>query len=295
MSAMTLSDLELARLEHPGTPDAQLVVQLAQRTLDELPMEPPINHEIVASLRDVIRIEEAPIPWSGFLAHTDDGLVITLRESDSDGRKRFTVFHEVMHTFLPGFGTQVQYRCDPTLAVPDATQFRDPALESLCDLGAAELLFPQPHFLADLAGNPATFTLVEELAARYDASVEATARRVVSLHPTRTLLLVLTLGCKPSEPNARPQLRVQSAQAGGRWPYVPRYKSVPDDGIFGRALRGEMIDEIVSSLGTLTSNAITDVQVSARLYPYIDDRGEQHMRVLALITPTTSRRSRNAS
>jgi hypothetical protein len=291
---MPLSDLELAQLDNPGVPDAQLVVQLAQRTLDELAMQPPIDHEIVASLRDVIRVEEAQIPWPGMIAHTEDGLVITLRANDSRGRKRFTVFHEVKHTFLPGFGTHANYRCTPTIAPPDEARSRDPDLEQLCDLGAAELLFPREPFRADLLGNAVTFDLVEELATHYDGSVEATARRVVTLHPRPVLFLVLAPCCKPTAPNARPQLRVQSVQAGGRWPFVPRFKSVPDAGVFGRARHGELIDEITSSLGDLTSDTITHVRVSARPYPYLDDQGEQHMRVLALITPAPSPRPRHA-
>jgi hypothetical protein len=285
-----LSDLELARLESPGTPDAQLVVQLAQRTLDELGTQPPISHEIAASLRDVIRIEEAPIPWAGYLTPGADGLVITLRSRDCWGKKRFTAFHEVEHTYLPGFGAALtQYRCHPATPL-DATRVRDPNLEALCDIGAAELLFPRTAFSDDLAGNSTTLDLVEQLAARYDASIEATARRLASLHPQPTLLIALEPARKPSAPQAEPLLRVQWAQANGDWPYVPRHKSVPDDGAFDRALQGEAVDEI-TSLDTLTSPPIKRAHVSARLYPYTDDRGEQHMRVLALITPANSSRT----
>lgn len=295
MRAAALSDLELARLASPGMSDAQLVVELAQRTLDELATEPPISHEIVASMRDVIRVDEADIPWAGFLAHGPGGLVITLRESDSHGRKRFTAFHEVKHTFLPGFEMQIQYRCNPSTFLPEDAQRRDPGIEALCDLGAAELLFPRAAFRSDLAGNLVTFDLVEELARRYDASLEATARRVTALHPKAVLFLVFEQGRKPSAPHDRPLLRVRSAQPRGPWPFVPRYKSVSDDGIFGQALIGEGIDEIVSSLGNLTNPPITGVRVSARPYPYFDERGGQHMRVLALIMPATSSGHRYAN
>lgn len=288
MSPLTPSDLELARLASPGTPDAQLVVQLAQRTLAELATEPPISHEIVASMRDVIRIDEEDIPWPGCLTYTVDGLVITLRRSDSRGRKPFTAFHEILHTFLPGFAMHTQFRCEPAGTQPTEAQPRDRDIETLCDVGAAELLFPRGPFSADLADAPATFELVEQLATRYDASVEATARRVVSLHPRPALLLVLASTRKPSDPHAPPAPRVRSAQSSGSWPYVPRYKSVPRHGLLSQALQGEKIDEIASSLGDLTTPPITDVRISARPYPYTDDRGENHMRVLALITSANS-------
>lgn len=286
-----LSDFERAQLASPGTPDAELVVRLARDTLDELTLQPPINHEIVASFRDVIRIEETDIPWSGHIAQTAEGLVITVRASHPWRRKRFTFFHEIKHTYMRGFGVQTQYRCHPGTA-GDTTAARDQTLETLCDLGAAELLLPRVPFLADLAGNIITLDLVESLADRYDASLEATARRVVALHPQPTLLVALELACKPSQPFAEPALRVQWKHARGDWPFVPRHKSVADDGIFGRALRGEIINEI-ASLGELTNPAISRAFVSARLYPYYDDQGEYHMRVLALITRSNSPRTHN--
>lgn len=284
---LTLSDLELARLDSPGVPDIQLVIQLAQRTLDELAMQPPINHEIVASMRDIIGIKEEAIPWAGCLMPGPDGLLMTLRAGDSRGKKRFTAFHEVKHTFFPGFSVIAQYRCDPSTP-PDITQLRDASLEELCDIGAAELLFPRDAFLEDLAGNAPTMRLVEELADRYDGSLEATARRVVSLHPEPIMLVALEPACKPSEPHAQPVLRVQWAQATdrGSWPYVPKHKSVSDDSPFGRALDGELVGEI-APLHALTGGGQTElVRINAGLYPYTDDQGEPHMRVLALITPS---------
>jgi hypothetical protein len=278
-----LSDLDLARLDSPGTPDAQLVIQLAQRTLDELAMEPPVSHEVVASMRDIITIEEAAIPWAGCLVPGPAGLQMTLRVGDCWGKKRFTAFHEVKHTFLPGFSILVQYRCDPATP-PDVIQARDADLEVLCDIGAAELLFPRRAFHADLAGNAPTMQLVEDLSSRYDASLEATARRVVALHPESTMVIALEPARKPSQPHAEPALRVQWVQATGRWPYVPKHKSVPDDSPLGRALQGELVDE-TASLGMLASAVTDSVRINAGLYPYTDDRGEQHMRVLAMITP----------
>lgn len=286
---MSLSELELARLESPGTPDAQLVVELAHRTLDELAMQPPISHEIVASLRDIIEIDEDAIPWAGCLVPGPAGLQMTLRAQDSWGKKRFTAFHEVEHTFLPGFSSLIQYRCDPATP-PDLIEVRDPGLEVLCDIGAAELLFPRTAFQADLAGNARTMQLVEDLAGHYDGSLEATARRVVALHPEPTMLIALEPAHKPTAPHAEPALRVQWVHASGRWPYVPKHKSAPADSPLGRALQGEPVDE-TASLCMLNSAATDLVRINGGLYPYTDNRGEQRMRVLALITPVRQPRA----
>lgn len=287
MNNSRLSDLEVARLESPGTPDAQLVIELAQRTLDELAMEPPINHEIIASMRDVAKIEETAIPWAGCLIHDGCQLVIKLRAGDGPGRKRFTVFHEIKHTFMPGFMTVTQHRCDPATSL-DAGRVRDWDLEALCDLGAVELLMPRRLFADDLVGNAPTLDLVEALAERYQASLEATARRVVTLRSAPTLLIALEPGCKPTEPDAEPKLRVRWAQSNGRWPFVPRYKSVPADSPLARPLFGEIVDE-AANLAGLAGDVLRDVRISAGLYPYADTQGEQHARVLALITPVDRR------
>jgi hypothetical protein len=292
MNPRILSDLERAQLASPGTPDAELVIRLAKDTLDELGLQPAINHEIVASYRDVIRIEEADIPWSGHISQTQEGLVITVRASHPRTRKRFTVFHEILHTYMRGFGIQTQYRCHPG-APSDTLGPRDRALEQLCDLGAAELLLPRAPFLDDLAGKPVTLDLVEQLAEHYDASLEATARRVVAVHLQPTLLLALEPACKPSQPRAEHVLRVKWHYAGGEWPFVPRHKSVPHDGVFGRALQGEHVNE-TASLGDLTNPPIPRAFVSAALYPYHDDNGVNHMRVLALVTHINPPLSRHA-
>lgn len=290
MKRLSLSDLEVARLESPGTPDRQLVEELAHGLIADLGLEPPIPHDIVASMRDVIRIEEADIPWAGYLAPAPGGLAITLRAGDSPGKQRFTAFHEVQHTYMPGFRTAPQFRCDPATP-PAVIAKQNPGLEALCDIGAAELLLPRRWFTADTAGNPATLDLVEALADRYDASLEATARRLVTLHPGPALLVAFEPACKPTAPAAEPALRVQWVHANGPWPFVPKHKSVCDDSVFGRALGGQSAEELVP-MSTLVPNSTELVHVSSRLYPYADHQGEQHMRVLALITPARTRRNK---
>jgi hypothetical protein len=292
MSSASLSDLELARREAPGLPDALLVTELARRTLNVLSAEPPVSHEIVASMRGVVRIDEAEIPWAGCLARGPEGLVITLRSGDPHGRKRFTAFHEIMHTYLPGFTVTTQYRCDPDVS-PDRSRASARNLEALCDLGAAEFLFPRQAFCEDTAGSVATLPLAEQLAERYGASVKATARRLVTLRGP-ALFLALEPACRPRGPREEPKLRVQWVHLSGGWPFVPRHKSVPADSLLARPLTGERVEETATLTG-LAAAPIQDVRVSAGLYPYTDGHGTQHMRVLALITPARPSRRRRAA
>jgi hypothetical protein len=283
MSSELLSDLERARLKSPGRPDADLVITLAQRTLAELGMNPPVSHEILASLRGIVRVEETDLPWAGCLMMEDGGLVIKLREGDGRGRKRFTAFHEIEHTFMPGFAVIPQYRCDPTIPAAPG-QPRKGGLEVLCDLGAVELLLPRRAFRKDLRGNRPTMELAGRLAQRYDASLEATARRIVTLRHSRTLLLALEMARKPSAPQEEPKLRVQWVHPSEGWPFVPPHKSVPSDSLLAIPLSGEPVD-VIGTLAGLTDPPLANVLVSAVPSPYTDGKGELHERVLALISP----------
>jgi hypothetical protein len=277
-----LSDLERARLKRPGVRDDQLVIELARRTLQELGLGPPISPDVVASMRGVARIDEITMPWAGCLLREAGDLVIKVRASDGRGRRRFTAFHEIEHTYMPGFAVAPQYRCDP--ATPDAESLtRDRPLEALCDVGAAELLLPRTWFTADLEGNAPTIDLVTELAERYGASLEATAWRVVALRRAPTMCLVLEVGCKPSAPRAEPRLRVQRVYASEGWPYVPRQKSVPDDSPLAVPLRGMAVDEVADIAG-LTAEPLEGVRISTAAFQYVDEQGVERIRVMALLS-----------
>ncbi len=283
MTGLVHSDLEQARRESPGVPDADLVVALAQRAVADLGMPPPVSPVLMASMRGVSRVEEADMPWAGCLMADDGELVIRLRASDVPGRKRFTAFHEIMHTFMPGFAVVPQYRCDPQYPDDDQEPSSKPAVEELCDLGAAEMLLPRAEFLTDMAGSAPTISLASTLAIRYEASLEAAARRVVDLHHRPAMLIVLEVAPKPSAPREEPRLRVQLVHANGGWPFIPRHKSVPEDSPLARPLAGEPVNG-TCTLDGIADGPLQDVHVGAVFAPYTDRTGVEHARVVAMIS-----------
>ena len=283
MTGLVHSDLELARRESPGVPDAELVVALAQRAVADLGMAPPVSAVLMASMRGVSRVEEADMPWAGCLMADDGELVIRLRASDVPGRKRFSAFHEIMHTFMPGFAVVPQYRCDPQFPGDGQEPSSKPAVEELCDLGAAEMLLPRAEFLADMAGSAPTISLASKLAVRYAASLEASARRVVDLHHRPAMLIVLEVAPKPSAPRAEPRLRVQLVHANGGWPFIPRHKSVPQGSPLASPLAGEPVNSTCTLEG-IADRPLQDVHVSAVFAPYTDRTSVEHARVVAMIS-----------
>lgn len=284
MNSSLLSDLDIARLESPGARDASLVRKLARETVRELQLQAPVDPALVASYRGIARIEEVNQPWAGCLTTKDDETVARVRASDGRRRKRFTALHEVKHTYLPGFAV-TQYRCDPTPGGTSRSPLRTdgPDLERLADIGASELLFPHNEFIADVAGNRIDFDLVDDLAEHYDASLVATAIRTVTLAPDDTFLLCVEPGTKPTAPIDEPVPRIQWSATSGDWPHLPRFKSIPDGSPIHRAFVGELVDEI-TDLNDLTRSPINHVDISCRLYPYVDHQGQHHDRVLCIAT-----------
>jgi O-acetyl-ADP-ribose deacetylase (regulator of RNase III) len=93
------------------------------------------------------------------------------------GRLRFSIAHELAHTFFPDFREADRYRSSPTAAAPDAWQ-----LELLCDVAAAELLMPLGSF-AELEDAPLQIERLMEMRRTFEVSMEALLLRVAKLTP----------------------------------------------------------------------------------------------------------------
>lgn len=276
-----LSLLDLERRQEPRKSDAERIGDIAARVVEELDQQPPIDLSMVASFRDIAKIEVVPMVQAGSLAPSDDGFLMSLRSSDSPRRRRFTGFHEVGHTFQPGYFEQTLFRCaEPSIARRVAD---DP--EALADIAASELLLPRAFFAADAIGSDFSLSSVAELADAYQASVQATSYRFAALRPEAILVLVLEPGLRKEErddPKAVPKLRVVSAWPcpHGAWPYVPPNKSAEPDGALVRALHGELVDE-KAGLEDLGLEGLENTELTARLFSYHDGT-EPRERVVAL-------------
>jgi hypothetical protein len=275
-----LSLLERARLASPDGSDPEHMERIAAQTISELGQEPPVDLDVVASYRDIAEIRVEQLPVSGALGPEDGHLVMHLRSSDSPRRRRFTGFHEVGHSFQPGYREELQFRClDPS---PAPREGADP--EVLADRAAAELLLPAAFFAADVEAAAFGFESVKPLADRYEASVQATLHRYLRFWPEPVLLLIMEQGLRSEEledPDARPRLRVKGVHAFGDWPFIPRNKSAAEGGVLLRALQGETIDE-QTDLSELGIDQDSPLEISARSFTYPDSDGIPRRRVCAL-------------
>ncbi len=229
------SYFEEVRALHPEWSDEQVIVGICAGLLDDAEALPPVNELILASLCGIAEVREVAQEHAGMLACVDGRLVATVNALDGRDRRRFTVLHEAGHTLLPGFDREtVHHRC----AGPANRE------ERLADLAAAELLLPRRFFVPDIAVCGPSLADVAELAARYQASIQATALRMVALWHRSAALLAFKLATKPTRPSDAPAPRLQwGYTGGGAWPAYLPHKSVPGGSAVGRALDGEVVDE----------------------------------------------------
>ena len=278
---IALSLLEEARRRYPAVSDAERMERVAAEIIDELDEHPPVSLEVVASFRDIRHVRVEPLPFAGSLTPEPDGLVMRINARDGHGRRRFSGFHEVGHTFQPGYRQQAQFRCHHS--APSRVGAMGP--EGLADAAAAELLLPRRHFVPDLASTPFGWDGVEELKDHYEASLFATALRAVRFSVEPALLIVLEPGFRKSErgrAGKTPKLRVVTSSANGGFPFIPPNKSATEDGPLDRAALGEIIDESTTLEDNLGLGDASTVHLSARLFPYADGQGELRQRVMAL-------------
>jgi hypothetical protein len=100
-----------------------------------------------------------------------DGFRMALRPDLSNSRIRFTVAHELCHTFFYEEVPEIKF--EPHVPDPDE--------ERLCNIGAAELLMPANHLRRQARGALVSLETLQELAHQYRVSFEAMFVRLLTL------------------------------------------------------------------------------------------------------------------
>lgn len=137
----------------------------------------PLHVEALASILGISMSAEQPKhSRDAELVPTTGGRVEIRVAADSpDTRRRFSIAHEISHTFFPDYAMKTWCR-------PDARHRRqghlDDLIETLCDIGAAQLLMPDPWFASTAARVERALDLVA-LATQFGVSREAAIRRFV--------------------------------------------------------------------------------------------------------------------
>ena len=157
---------------------------------------PPFNPEVLASTLG-IRCEE-----SVKLTHSEDAelhpaengrMVIRYNPDKPKTRQNFSIAHEIVHTFFPGYQDKYHTRHQSGKFDPENE------VEFLCDLGAGEIVLPTPEFDLDVKNMGVSLKSLRKLSKLYEVSLEATAIRMITRDFYPCALIVLDYSHKPIE------------------------------------------------------------------------------------------------
>lgn len=151
----------------------------------------PIDIYRVAEVQGVSEIREANLgSTDAQITRHGDGFLIEVNRFASPRRKRFSIAHEIAHTF---FNPRLrEYRRTGGAITIDKQRPEAVVEEALCDLAAAELLMPRELFVEASEGRSVGIESIEQIADLFDTSVEATALRYGKLAHTGSHVVVWT-------------------------------------------------------------------------------------------------------
>lgn len=174
---------------------AQELIRLYVASFGEPAM--PISVDVLASLRGIARSDELPLhsPDAELVPDGTGGVKMRVNPDLPETRQRFSVSHEISHTFFPDYTTKPWCRTDARHRDRDDP---DQYLEMLCDIGATELLFPQPWFSTHAAAVADAAGLIQ-LATTYHASREATMRRFAETSSEPVAAVFFSWKLKPTQ------------------------------------------------------------------------------------------------
>lgn len=159
---------------------------------------PPFDPEYCAEAISIPVVFTDRVPgWDALLVPTGSGAQIICSDAGrSWGRIRFSIAHEIIHTFFQNTEGVYHLRTADRRLWAHSPEARD--LERLCDLGAAELLMPMPIFRRAVIESGLRASAVPEIAARFEVSLEAAAVRMVEAAATPVVIGFFTFGAQPS-------------------------------------------------------------------------------------------------
>jgi O-acetyl-ADP-ribose deacetylase (regulator of RNase III) len=171
----------LAGLESDENKPVDLITQKARELIFEYIQEggstDPLDPFDLARYKK-LKVEPCEDVLDARTVHTGGRLVIQYNPKRPRVRTRFSICHEITHTMFPDCATRVRNRATHEQMEADEWQ-----LESLCDIGAAELLMPIGSF-TKLEKESLSLDTLLKLKDQLDVSTEAFLIRVAKLTKT---------------------------------------------------------------------------------------------------------------
>jgi len=168
---------------------------------------PPFDPFQLASLAGLTVIARADISEARTTPSIGGAFVIEFNPNRPKHRIRYSICHEIAHTFFPDCADRVRHRLTHADMTGDDWQ-----LESLCNIAAAELLMPIGSF-PELGSSSLTIDNVLELRRRFEVSVEAVLLRSIHLAKDE----VVALSASPTDSGPETRYRIEYALPSRSW------------------------------------------------------------------------------
>ena len=143
---------------------------------------PPFDPLRLADFLDLETVPRADVADAQTVPMRNDTARIEFNPNRPHARVRYSIAHEIAHTFFPDCMDQVRERARHTDIVGDAWQ-----LEALCNIGAAEILIPFGS-LPPVVGEDRAIERVLDLRQKFEVSTEALLIRVAHLSDLPTAM-----------------------------------------------------------------------------------------------------------
>jgi IrrE N-terminal-like domain len=173
------SVLRLAGQRDPITVITEKAQDVVFRALEEGWAGPPFDP---IALAEILKIKVLPCSNVGdavrdarIVADSGGKLTIEYNPNKPPARIRFSICHEIAHSFFPDCAEQIRHRL-----AHEEIHGTDRQQEMLCNLGAAELLMPIGSF-PEMAQDEITIDKVLDLRKQFEVSTEAVLLRTVKL------------------------------------------------------------------------------------------------------------------
>lgn len=250
-----------------------MIVALCEELLAECPTDRgPSPLPVLGSCRGVRDVKyqliEPEAGCSGLLIPRDGGFVIIVSRAEPEGRRFFSVGHEIVHTWFRE-------------VCPSATASAEE--ERLCDLGAAVLTMPAARFGSFLAARPLSLMTIDECRREFAVSATAAGRRAMELTDVSACLFAgeMARTLKQIEcGTGTPELRITKWWQSARWPFNDGHLNLPvsPGSLMGQAFLHQDHRAGQGRLGIPFRAGVFEIDASGFSYP----PGAGNRRVLAL-------------
>jgi hypothetical protein len=172
-AATPLVDLFTSRAGGADTSPWRIMEDLVERLSRDAGAASALSLDPHLKIRNILERRADPdIGCDGYIepmgAHFADGFRMVVNDAAPVVRQRFTMAHEICHTYFYEIVPEIKFRPHPT----------DSFEEALCNHGAAALLMPAEDILSQVKLRDVSLDTLQELSQRYAVSLEAAFLRL---------------------------------------------------------------------------------------------------------------------